>query len=204
MDSQMIESAIVSILSSTATFAVLALWVTSKSYLGERAKNLATQQDIQKITDAVEKVRADYASRLQESEHKNALMLERYRSVAEAQRTLLERRLEALQGAYARLQKLSWDMTSDDAGAINQMVMDAQEFWLNNCIYMGWDVGISFKRGYMTAGAHKALLDARFDADVIEQSGEFVRNAIKDIIRAAELPADKVILDSELERVTPK
>lgn len=204
LDNQMFESAVAAIFSSIVTFSLLAWFFVSKSYLGQRAKNLATQQDIQKITDAVEKIRADYASRLQESEHKNALMLERYRSVAEAQRTLLERRLEALQGAYTRLQRLSWDMTSNDASAISQMVMEAQEFWLDNCIFMGWDVGISFKRGYMTAGAHRALLEARADVDVIVQSGECVRNAIKDIVKAAELPADKVILDSELERVSPR
>ena len=49
------------------------------SYLAEKAKNLATREDIAAITKEIEGVKADYAKQLQELQHQNTLLAEGFK-----------------------------------------------------------------------------------------------------------------------------
>lgn len=46
------------------------------AYLKEKAKNLATKEDISEITEAIEKVRSQYNEKLQELIYQNNVQLE--------------------------------------------------------------------------------------------------------------------------------
>lgn len=115
------------------------------SYLREKGKNLATKEDVEKITHSVESVKSDYAVLLEEVRNKNQLRV-----------AALEKRLEVHQKAFTTWLELSRAVHTPE---IHQKVMACQEFWRQNCIYLESSVRDAFVAAYHAASNHSRLLD---------------------------------------------
>ena len=88
------------------------------SYLNEKAKNLATKEDVGAITREVERVRHEYAERLESLAHQNRVILEQGNRRHQLRMAALDRRLDVHQQAYtlwvtlvgsAQILRESWD-----------------------------------------------------------------------------------------------
>lgn len=71
------------------------------SYMSEKGKNLATKEDIRKITDEVEGVKFDYAQRLEELGQQNRLLIEQTRPATAEEVARRERLVLAKLEAYS-------------------------------------------------------------------------------------------------------
>jgi hypothetical protein len=155
------------------------------AYTSEKGKNLATKEDIAAITDKVEGVKSLYASQLQELQHRNELLLEELRSKQQLRMAAVEKRLEAHQHAYMLWRRLRSNLHSDD---INSIVLECQEWWQGNCLYLEPAAREAFRLAYCFAGDHRSLLargsgvsgaDVRENYEIIMRAGEALVSGVE-------------------------
>lgn len=141
---------------------VLLLWRSYlPAYLTEKAKNLATKEDVEAITKQVEDIKDMYSRRLKELEHQNALVLEQLRAQQQLRLAAVERRLAAHQEAFTLWRRLVAKAHSEDA---QSAVLQCQDWWEENCLYLGAEARDSFNRAYFAAAVHRELTRARVDS----------------------------------------
>jgi hypothetical protein len=106
------------------------------SYLGEKGKNLATKEDIAKVTDKVEGVKRQHEE-----------IIERLKLSHQLQILAGERRLQAHQEAFVLWRKiLRADPTHwDECWPI---VQESQNWWERNCMYLGPESRDAMFRAY--------------------------------------------------------
>ncbi|HAS8485747.1 TPA: hypothetical protein I7727_07315 [Vibrio vulnificus] len=97
------------------------------AYLKEKAKNLATKEDISEITEAIEKVRSQYNEKLQELIYQNNVQLVGHKALNQLRVVAPERRLQAHQEAFALWRKMLSSLHSNER--VN-VVMECQD-WYN-------------------------------------------------------------------------
>ena len=85
-------------------------------YIRKKGENLATKQDIRKITDEIEKVRSVYAKHLEDISQQNRLILEQAKQKHELRVAALDRRLEAHQHAFALWRRLLHKVYDEEIG----------------------------------------------------------------------------------------
>src|SRR5438477_13195707 len=114
---------------------VLALFIRSffPSYMGKKAENLATKEDIAAITNEVERVKSFYSNELKQLEHRHERLLEEVRAKQQLRMVAVEKRLETHQQAYILWRRLVSTAFSDD---IVSVVVECQDFWNRNCLYL--------------------------------------------------------------------
>jgi hypothetical protein len=156
------------------------------AYFSEKGKNLATKEDIAKITHEVEKVRSLYASQLQDLQHRNELLLEQVRSRQQLRMAALEKRLQAHQEAYVLWRKLMSNLSSADLAVI----MECQQWWISHCLYLDPAAREAFLQAYSAAATSRHLIapgsgataaDIRTQAQIVMKAGEA-------IVKGVELP----------------
>ncbi len=91
-------------------------------YFTKKAENLATKEDVASITDQVELVKSQYSVILENIKAKNQLRL-----------AALDKRLQAHQEAFTLWRELFSAIHSPDIG---KAVINCQEWWGKNCIYL--------------------------------------------------------------------
>lgn len=166
---------------------VLLLWRSFfPSYLSEKGKNLATKEDIAAITKQVEDVKELYLRRLKELEHQNALVLEQLRSQQQLRLAAVERRLEAHQVAFTLWRRLVGAAHSED---VHPLVLECQDWWEKNCLYLGPEARDSFNRAYFAAASHRELTRARVDAEKVKANWALLMKAGDDIVVGVQLPS---------------
>jgi hypothetical protein len=116
------------------------------SYVSEKAKNLATKEDIEHITQKIESVKHGYA-----------LLLEEYRKKEQLRFAALDRRLEVHQQAFTLWWKLLSSLHSQD---VHDAIQECQEFWVRNNLYLSEDASHAFQGSFRAAGDHEFLKDA--------------------------------------------
>ena len=121
-------------------------------YIRKKGENLATKQDIAEITDEIEKVRSEYAKQLEEISLQNRLILEQAKRKHQLSIAALDRRLEAHQQAYTLWRKLRSLLYKDEVGSV---VMECQEWWVRNCLYLDAEARQAFSEAYHGAFAHR-------------------------------------------------
>lgn len=144
------------------------------AYLADKAKNVATRQDIAHITAKVEEVRAAFAAQLEEGAQRNRLRL-----------AALEKRLEAHQKAYSLWRKLFHAMYSDQLPTV---VVECQDWWENNCLYLTDDVRDAFVGAYFAAHNHQGLLQSGAETAEVRANFAQVESCGKVIVKSAGLP----------------
>jgi hypothetical protein len=161
--------------------AVAFLAVAASAYFGAyfktRGTNLATRADIEKITDAVEKIRAQYQLIIEQGTRRHQLRL-----------AALERRLQAHQEAYALWWELLGHATKQDE--IGPIVMECQAWWVKNCLYLDEDARKTFYHSFLAAHLHPVFFDGGVrDPDGAKANWNTIMAAGDAIAKGVELPS---------------
>lgn len=130
------------------------------TYFNKKAENLATRQDIAKITDEVERVRSQYA-----------FLLEELRARHQLRAAAIERRLEAHQQVYSLWRKL---LSSVHGQHIGDVVVECQNWWNDNCLYLTPEARRAFYNALQCAFNHRDYLSVpaeHKDKNLIEKTG---------------------------------
>lgn len=133
-------------------------WLSS--YLNEKGKNLATKEDVAKITDLVKGV-----------EHQYNVLLEEMKSKQQLRMAALDRRLQVHQESFTFWQKLVGERIEGEL----HPVIQCQEWWYKNCLYLEPEVRAAFSAAYHAAHSREQSLAAR-------DSGQHVIDAWKELM----------------------
>ena len=177
----------VGLLSLIAVSIALLLWRSYfPAYDGEKAKNLATREDIQEITGRVEEVKTFYAAQIKDLEHQNALVLERLRADQQLRMAAAEKRLAVHQEAFTLWRKLLMSAHSDQ---VLKVVIECQEWWERNSLYLAPQARDGFNRAYFAASAHQELVQDRTNAELVKSNWQLILTAGDQIVAGVELPS---------------
>lgn len=144
------------------------------SYLQEKAKNLATKEDIEDITNKVESIRFLYASNLEELKGQHQLKL-----------AAIDKRLQAHQEAFALWREILGAVYSDEIGKV---VIKCQDWWEKNCLYLEPNVREAFVKAYSASHIHRELSRDRSDAENVNRSWDTIVDFPKVLFEAIQLP----------------
>lgn len=147
------------------------------TYSTEKAKNKAIREDIGKITKEIENVKQDII-------HQNNLVLEEVKGRHQLRIAALDRRLQAHQEAFTLWRKLLSKLYSD---TIQDVVIECQDWWNNNCIYLSPEARHAFRIAYQTAFFYKELRKER-STEENKEEWKLIEDAGEAIVKGAELP----------------
>lgn len=145
------------------------------SYLNEKGKNLATSEDIERITTKVEGIRTQYSSLVEELKARHQLRL-----------AALDQRLKVHQDAFSMWCKL-FDATHTKE--VGKVVLECQYWWEQNCIYLEPKVRKSFVEAYSAANNHNSLLSSHADAALVKSNWNLITKFPNELFEAIQLPA---------------
>lgn len=147
-------------------------------YGSRKGQNTADKEDVANLTKLVEEVKSEFASILEDKKTSNQLRL-----------AALNERLKAHQEAFALWRKLYGATHKEN---ITQIVMECQDWWDKNCLYLEPDAREAFSRAYWCAGMHKQLLNpAVRDSDsakLVTDNWNRITAAGEIIVKCAALP----------------
>jgi hypothetical protein len=155
------------------------------SYLSEKAKNLATKEDVEVITDKIERVRGQYAENLQNLIHQNSLLIEEMRGRQQLRLAAVDKRLQAHQEAFSLWRKLVASVHKD---SVWEVVLECQ-WWDNNCLYLGPEARAAFNTAYRCASNHKEFSKDRSNSQLVKDNWKDIVDAGEAIVKSAELPS---------------
>jgi len=113
-------------------------------FVNAKVKNLATRQDIGKITEEVEKVRSSYA-----------LILEEARAWHQLKLGALDKRLQAHQEAFTLWSEMVKNTNNE---TFEQMHAKCSDWWDRNCLYLDADVRTGFVQFITDEKVRRALV----------------------------------------------
>ncbi|MBK4736145.1 hypothetical protein [Noviherbaspirillum pedocola] len=182
---------------SCGSLAVALLFFVARKYLsaytGQKGKNLADKEDLHRLTEIVESVKTQNAAQLQALTHQFNVLLEEHKTSNQMRLAALDKRLEAHQKAFALWRKILPAANTDEIGKV---VMECQEWWENNCLYLEPEARDAFSRAYHAAGIHRQLFQGRAaPADIID-NWKAISEAADILMRAVALPP----LSSEIKQ----
>ena len=122
------------------------------AYLKKKGGNLATKEDIEIITEKIEKIRSQYSEQLETV--KASLQLSNQLKLA-----ALDKRLQKHQEAYTLWVDLVWNLRNEDE--IGRIVIKGQKWWNENCLYLGEDSRGAFKKAILLAPVFYQLTNAK-------------------------------------------
>jgi hypothetical protein len=157
------------------TFGVGAVFGIFLTYFHEKAKNFAIMQDIGRITEQIENVK-----------QQNILVLEEVRGRHQLRLAALDRRLQAHQEAFTLWRKLL--SKAHKADEIGNFVMDCQDWWDKNCLYLSPEARLAFRTAYQSAFDHKDFLTDKSNTELIRENWKRIEYAGNAIVQGAELP----------------
>ncbi len=163
-------------------YIVLALLLGLMAYLGaylrKKAENLATQEDVRKLTRIAEEVRSIYTQQLEMLSHENRLRL-----------AALEQRLRAHQQAYTLWWQLYRAVHSPE---IHNVVVQCQDWYSENCLYLNPKAREAFVDAYRSADLYSEIRKSE-DVSVEAKSEDWrkIKNAGDKILQSAGLPSFK-------------
>jgi hypothetical protein len=147
------------------------------TYLHIKGRNLATKEDIGKITTEIEKVKLIYTKEIEYIRHKQQLRL-----------AAIDKRLRTHQTAYSMWRKLVSNIENPDK--IGTVILDCHMWWIDNCLYLAPEPRESFRKALDCAANLKDFLQDRANnIRLIEKNREDIRRAGEDIVKATGLPS---------------
>jgi hypothetical protein len=180
--------------------AIAAVAAFGGAYWTEKGKGLAIKQDIEKLTQTVESIKAEHASQLAQIVHQQTVLIEQARFRHQIRIASMDRRLQAHQEAFTLWrQMLKIVHNEGDAGVIGQ----CQKWWEENCVYLEADVRDAFNRAYFAVADHKTLLNVqqRGESEIraVQENWKLIMSTGDIILKAVELPA----LNEREQKLTP-
>jgi hypothetical protein len=155
------------------------------SYLTEKGKNLATKEDVEKITHLVKGVEHQYNVLIKEMEAKQQLRM-----------AAMDKRLEVHQTAFTL-----WRTVSSAAIHNNKIVpavLECKKWYHEHCLYLEPEVRVAFVNAFTQALQSNLLLDGGTTEE--KKASWDVVNAFPDILfKAVHLPG---ISNAEVNAVT--
>ncbi len=181
------------VLQLVGIFVILVLFILRNyvtPYARKKGENLATKQDIAKITDKIEKVRSVYSERMEEIVQQNRLLVEQAKRKHQLSIAALDRRLETHQQAYTHWRKLRSVLNKDEVGSV---ALECQEWWQGNCLYLDADARQAFLKAFQAAFALRQFAGGNRDStegtEIIKENFRAVMNAGEKIVKGVELPS---------------
>ncbi|MEY4730376.1 MAG: hypothetical protein RL020_1534 [Pseudomonadota bacterium] len=163
------------------------------NYINEKGKNLATKEDIGKITEIVETIKKD-----------NAELLELQKAKHQLRMAAIDKRLETHQQAFSFLRKLNSPHLSKEQS--ENMYWEIFEWWTNHCLYLEPEASKAFTLAIDAIRHHPdALASAKIDHDkergirLVIENAERITNGFRVIQESIQLPA---ISDIQLNLLT--
>jgi hypothetical protein len=148
-------------------------------YVKDKAKNLATKEDIGAITREVKKVEDEYARGLAE-------LLQRLRTAGDLRLAAANERLKAHQEAFALWREMIGDGHTESL--VGPLVMKCQDWWEKNCLYLSPNASTAFFRAYAAVNSQLEIERTR-DAVRVADNWATVRAAGDAILEGASLPS---------------
>lgn len=111
----------------------------------------------------------------------------------------LDKRLQSHQEAYTLWRKLLFANKKNDD--VYDVIMECQEWWDNNCLYLTASARRAFQKAYMSAGEHASFLAIHAESKLVKAAFEDVERAGPIIVEGVYLPA---IGEMETERADSK
>lgn len=145
------------------------------AYLGQKAKNVATKEDVAEITSMIESVKAPYAQQLEELKGKNQLKM-----------ACLDRRLNAHQEAFVLWRKLISHVHQEES--IHEVVREAELWWERNCLFLDAGSRQAFRNAFIAAHSHGVYLDGKLSAEEIKANWKKITDAGDFIVSGVDLP----------------
>ena len=108
----------------------------------------------------------------------------------------LDKRLQAHQEAYAMWQRLLF--TEGQKKESTQLILDCQDWWNNNCLYLSADARAAFKKAYIAADYLSLPADVQAGLEARETDMEYLKRAGEIIVKGVYLPS---IGETESKRV---
>lgn len=166
-------------------------FVQNLAFLAEKGKNLATKEDVAAVTREIESVKSEYTMLAEQFKAKNQLRV-----------AAIDKRLAAHQQAFTLWRKLVGHAYSD---SIREVVLEAQTWWEENCLYLEPEAREAFSLAYAFASTHKQLVEGiRFHGTAytkeIEHSWQRVMDAGQIIMSSIALPP---LTSQEMKMVEP-
>lgn len=146
------------------------------TYLQAKGRNLATKEDIGKITTEIEKVKLIYAKEIEYIRHKQQLRL-----------AAIDERLRIHQQAYSLWKKLVSNVHKSNE--IANVVIECHTWWINNCLYLAPKARESLQKAIFCAANHKDILqELPRNIQLIKENWEDIIRAGEEIVKATDLP----------------
>lgn len=155
-------------------------------YLTEKGKNLATSEDIAEITKKIESVKSDYSVLLEQHRAKNQLRI-----------AAIDKRLEVHQEAFVHWRGLMAKMHTDE---IRAKVIECQNWWERNCLYLEPQARDAFSEAYHSAMSHRDMLDSG-DGRLVRDNWDILMKAGQKIVEAVQLPG---LTDAEIKELNER
>ena len=169
------------------------------AYLSEKGKNRAAAEDLEKLTQIVEQIKADHQMQLAAIKQQNDLVTEQFKIRNQLRLAAIDKRLQAHQGAF-RLWRLLYAKTHTDD--IKSVVAKCVVWWEKNCLYLEVPARDAFSRAMWSANDHQMLLEmpGRDAAalEAIQRNWANIENAGNIIVDAAALPG---LTEAEMEQL---
>jgi hypothetical protein len=143
-------------------------------YLNEKAKSLATREDIAGLTHAVEAIKVQYATLIEAQKARHQLRL-----------AGIDRRLQVHQEAFVHWRELFRSMHTPE---VNTTAGKCSEWWEQNCLYLEPNVREAFATALVAANSHASLLQDRSNADLVKQNWAEIMAFPKVMFDAIQLP----------------
>ena len=158
------------------------------SYLSEKAKNLATREDVAEITRKIEAVKTEYAA-----------VVESIKATHQLRLAALDQRLKVHQQAFALWRKVVAHTYDDGIGAV---VLECQEWWEQNCLFLEPAARDAFVSAYSAASTHQELVRGGLgQLEAIQASWKHIIDAGQTITKSVQLPGLTDIERKELQEV---
>lgn len=148
------------------------------SYLGEKGKNLATKEDIEKITHQVEGVKRQHQE-----------IIENLKADHQLRMLAVERRLQAHQEAFTLWRELFTAVHGPD---VRRVADKCRIWWESNCVYLGPKSHHAFFEAFWAAAKHQSFLDSRAPASAVSENWNRITDAPNIILAEVALPPLKV------------
>lgn len=108
----------------------------------------------------------------------------------------LDKRLQSHQEAFALWQRLLF--INRQKKEATQLILDCQEWWNNNCLYLSADARAAFKKAYIAADYLSQPAEVQAGPDAMKKDMEDLKRAGEIILKGVNLPS---IGEDESKRV---
>ena len=167
------------------------------TYVREKAKGLATREDIGDLTTIVEGIKTQNAIEI-------AQITEVLRSQGTLRAAVLEQRMDAHQVAYRLASRMFHNAHNDDEGR-KEVEKEIRDFWLARCLYLDAPVRDAFDSAWTAFLVHKTMTtrENRFSGEQIIENFAKIEALTPAIVRATSLPPIRIDLDPQRPDADP-